>query len=271
MKNKILLFSSLLVSCVLLVVACVKTEDDDSQVKPTSVPYIAVSYLGTYIYAQGNTTIYSDIPDVVAIAVDSVYGFEGGYGGKTGMDSIRILKSDILGFGDTTSIGASNFSFQKYSKGNFRTTLGADIIIAGANNNPGPTPLEGAYLREANGYILELTRVVNGVYLLDSPGGAATVPPVPYLLYNYASSTGMDSLSFPNQVNHCGTGLQLVSPSAPEGLTSAVYTADYPPAIVSTAPLTLSWKVLIFPSTLASATNGGSCNWGPGVRDFVKQ
>ena len=75
MKNKILLFSFLLAGCLLLVLACTKTEDADSEVRPTSVPYIAVSYLGTFIYAQGHTTIYSDIPEVVAIAVDSVYGF----------------------------------------------------------------------------------------------------------------------------------------------------------------------------------------------------
>ena len=274
MKNIMLTLSSLLLGCAFFFAACDKKEEIDSVAQRVSIPYIAISYLqDVYIYAQGSTSIYTDIPNVVAVAVDSVYGFEGGYGGKTGMDSIKLLKSEILGFGDTTKLGGSSYSFQKYSKGNYRVTQSAAVVIAGANNNPGPTALEGNYLRAATGYLMAVSKVANGVYLITNPGGAASVASNPYLLYNYRSSLGQDSLSFANQTDNCGGGLQLVSPAAPNGLTSADYSALHPPIISNPSPLTFQWRIYEFPTASATATHPGAalCNWGLGVRTFVKQ
>ena len=274
MKNIMFILSSLLFGCVFFFAACDKTEEIDSVAQRVSVPYIAINYLeDVYIYAQGSTSIYSDIPDIVAVAVDSVYGFVGGYGGKTGMDSIKLLKTDVLGFGDTISLGGSSYAFQKYSKGNYRVKHSAAVVIAGANTNPGPTALEGNYLRAATGYLMEVRKVADGVYLITNPGGAASVAANPYLLYNYKSSLGLDSLSFAIQTDLCGGGLQLVGPTAALSLTSAEYTAQYPPVLLQGPPLTFQWRVFEFPAVSAASAHTGValCNWGTGVRTFVKQ
>ena len=273
MKNKILLLSSLLAGCIFVIAACKKTEDSDSVASPTSIPYIAISYINdAYVYGQGQSSLFSDLPDVIAVAVDSVVGFAGGYGGKTGSDSIKILKSEILGWPDTNSIGGYSIAFEKFNKSNFKARLGANIVIAGAIPNPGPTAMEGTYKRVSNGVLIELKKVFNGVYVIDNPGGAG-VPPFPYLFYNYAKSTGGDSLSFPIQTNPCGGGLQLVGSGAPNSLTSSAYTTMFPPEIVTTAPLTLRWRVYEFPSASSSSSHTGAalCQWGLGARTFEKQ
>ncbi|MEO6760431.1 MAG: hypothetical protein ABIO24_13315 [Saprospiraceae bacterium] len=271
MKNKILLFTSLFAGCLLFVAACKKSEDLDSVVKQTSVPFLAYSFLDdVYIYGEGNSTLFGDLPNVVGVLVDSVYGFEGGYGGKTGMDSIKVLKSD-LEFSDTISVGGTGFSTYKYNKGGFRASIGSNVVIASANTNPGPTALEGDYLRVANGVVITLDKVSDGIYLLTNPGGAG-VAPNPYLLYNYKDVNGQDSLAFAIQKDLCGGGLQLVGPGAPLSLKSSEYSEKYPPKI-TLGPITLSWRVLEFPSASKNATNPGAalCNWGTGVRTFVKQ
>lgn len=273
MKNKILLLTSLFAGCVLIMAACKKTEDSDSVARTTSIPYIAIKYLqDAYVYGQGVSTLYSDVPDVVAIAVDSVVGFEGGYGGKTGSDSIQIRKSEILSWPDTTGIGGYSIFFEKFNRSNFKASTGANIVIAGAIANPGPTALEGTYKRTSNGVLIELKKVFNGVYVIDNPGGAG-VPPFPYLFYNYKSSSGGDSLAFPIQTNPCGGGLQLVGPSAPLSLTSKEYTTQYPPKIIAASPLTMSWKVFEFPSASETSAHTGValCQWGTGTRTFEKQ
>ena len=274
MKNKILALSSLvLAGSILFVAACKKIEDADSSVVSTSIPFVVEQDINdAYVYGQGATSIYTDIPDVVAIAVDSVVGFEGGYGGKTGMDTIKILKSDIVSWPDTVGLGGKSITFEKFNKANYKVTITSNIVIAGAIANPGPTALEGIYERPANGVLIEIKKVFDGVYVIDNPGGGA-VPAFPYLLYNYRSSSGGDSLAFPIQPNPCGGGLQLVGPAAPLGISSAEYTSTYPPMIIATAPLTLSWKVLEFSSANASTLNPGAalCQWGTGARTFEKQ
>lgn len=279
MKNKIFLFSSILAACLLVIAACTKTEEADSVPHQTSRPYVAVNNLDeVYIYLEGHTTIYNDIPDTVAIVVDTVYGFEGGYGGKTGHDNLAILKSDVLGFdeADTVSVGGTGYFFQKYSKGNYRITIPATVIIldpASSNANPGPTNLEGVYRRTSNGYLLKIREIGPGFYLLGNPGGAASVTNKPYFLYNSKNISGGDSLSFAIQTDLCDGGLQLVAPTAPLSLSSAEYSASHPPIISSMTPITLQWRVYEFPTAEASAVNPGAaiCTWGTGVRTFEKQ
>ncbi len=273
MKNKILLLSSLIAGCFLLIMACHKIEDNDSVPHTVSVPFIVDVFVdAAFVYGQGQSSLYTDIPDLVAIAVDTFYGFEGGYGGKTGSDTIKIFKSDITGWPDTTGVGGSSITFEKYNKGNYKTAVTSNVVIAGPIANPGPTPLEGVYERTANGVLIELKKVFDGVYVIDNPGGGA-VAPFPYLFYNRRSSTGADSLTFPIQTNPCGGGLQLVAPGAPLSSSSSTYTALYPPAITATSPLTLSWKVFEFPAARSSSVNPGIaiCQWGTGVRTFEKQ
>lgn len=275
MKNKILILSSVLLACILLTVAaCKKIEDADSTVVSTSIPFIYEQNVNdAYVYGEGQTHIYTDIPDVVAIAVDTVVGFEGGYGGITGMDTVKILKSDNLGFPDTVALGGKSITFEKFNKAGYKVAITTNIVIAGAIANPGPTAMEGTYKRTSNGVLIELKKVFNGVYVIDNPGGAG-VAPFPYLFYNYRNSSGGDSLAFPIQPNPCHGGLQLVGPSAPLSLTSAEYSTQYPPVILAgVTPLTVSWKVLEFPSARSSSANPGAalCQWGTGVRTFEKQ
>ncbi|MCC6280906.1 MAG: hypothetical protein IT262_09905 [Saprospiraceae bacterium] len=254
--------------------ACHKIEDNDSVVRASSIPFIAIQNVNSaYVYGQGQTSIYSDIPDVLAIAVDSVVGFEGGYGGKTGSDSIKILKSEIVIWPDTVSLGGKAITVEKFNKSNFKTFVTTNIVIAGPIANPGPTAMEGGYLRAATGVTILLKKVFDGVYVIDNAGGA-NVAPFPYLLYNYKSSSGTDSLAFPIQPNECGGGLQLVGPTAPFSLRASDYATQYPPIIASMAPVTLQWRVFTFSSASNAAVqpgNGGLCTWGVGVRTFVKQ
>ncbi|HEX5625587.1 MAG TPA: hypothetical protein VFX48_06210 [Saprospiraceae bacterium] len=272
MKNNYINLIVFFVACAFVVTSCDEADEVKSIAKPTAIPFIDQVFLEpAYVYGFGQTTIFRDIPDVVAIAIDTVVGFPGGYGGKTGSDSIKILKSDIVSWPDTVGIGGYSLTFQKYNNAAYKAVVGTNIVIAGMIPNPGPTDLVGTYTRTANGVVIELKKVFNGVYVIDNPGGAG-VPPFPYLFYNYASSTGGDSLSFPNQVNPCGGGLQLVGPTAPLSLVSKEYTATYPPAITATNPLTFQWRVFEFPSASPNSAHTGAalCQWGTGVRTFVK-
>lgn len=256
----------------LLAAGCIKIEDADSTVTTTSVPFVYVQNVNdAYVYGEGNSSIYSDFPDVIAIFVDTAVGFEGGYGGHTGMDTLKVLKSDI-DWPDTLSVGGKSITFEKFNKAGYKVAITTNIVIAGAIANPGPTAMEGTYKRTSNGVLIELKKVFNGVYVIDNPGGAG-VAPFPYLFYNYRSVSGGDSLAFPIQPNPCHGGLQLVGPSAPLSLTSADYSTQYPPAITATSPLTFSWKVLEFPSARSTSANPGAalCQWGTGVRTFEKQ
>jgi hypothetical protein len=273
MKNKFHFIGALAALLLLVVASCKKVEPADSMPQPTSIPYIAVQYISdAYVYGLGQSNIINDVPDVVAIAVDSVVGFEGGYGGKTGSDSIKILKSEILEWPDTTGVGGYSIGFEKFNRANFKAFIGSNIVIAGAIPNPGPTAMEGTYKRTSNGVLIELKKVFDGVYVIDNPGGAG-VPPFPYLFYNYKNAAGGDSLAFPNQGNPCKGGLQLVGPDAPVSLASSDYTSTYPPLIIATSPLTFRWKVFEFPAASTSSAHTGAalCQWGLGVRTFEKQ
>ncbi len=278
MKNKLFYFSSFVAACLLVIAACTKTEDPDSVTHQVSIPYIPDGYKfmqDAYVFGVGNTHIYSSLPEVVAVAVDSIYGFEGGYGGKTGSDSIDIHRSEILGWPDTVSVGAGSLLFEKYTRGNYRVQVGTNVVIAGPIPNPGPTAMEGLYKRNGNNYVIELKKVFDGVYVIDNPGGAA-VAPFPYLFYNYAGFNGQDSLAFPNQGNECGGGTQLVGSSAPCCLTANDYSNQYPPLITNASPLTVAWKVFTYSSASKTAVQPGAgaalCTWGStATRTFVKQ
>ena len=183
-------------------------------------------------------------------------------------DITRVTKNIGLNFWHDWD----NCVIEDINKSNYKVALSSNIVIAGAISNPGPTAMEGTYKRTSNGVLIEIKKVFDGVYVIDNPGGAG-VPPFPYLLYNHRNSSGGDSLAFPIQTNPCGGGLQLVGPSAALSLSSAEYTASYPPAITATSPLTFSWKVLEFPEARPGSVNPGAaaCQWGTGVRTFEKQ
>jgi len=271
--KKNLIFLSVLFVMSFCIMSCNDSEEIKSVPQTTSIPYIAEQIIpSSYVYGLGKTSIFKDIPDVVGIAVDSVVGFVGGHGGKTGSDSINVLKSDITGWPDTVAVGGYSLSFEKYNRANFKAVMGTNIVIAGPIPDPGPTDLSGTYKRTSNGVLITLTKVFDGVYVIENPGGAG-VPPFPYLFYNHKDANGNDELRFPNQSNPCGGGLQLVSETAPNELTSADYSAQYPPKIVATSPLTLRWKIFEFPEASPTSAHTGAalCQWGLGVRTFEKQ
>lgn len=272
MKNIFYYFATLLF--IALTTNSCKDEAIDSVAKPIILPFIAEKLMAdSYVYGQGQATLLTDLPNVVAIAVDTVYGMEGGHGGKTGFDTVEILKTESTGIPDLTDIGGYGITFQKFNKGGYKVSTGANIVIAGPISNPGPTSIEGNYKRTSNGFIQEIKKVFDGVYIIGNPGGAASVAYLPYLLYNYKNTSGGDSLAFPVQTDLCGGGLRLVSPTAPVALTAGEYDA-YPPIISNTAPLTLQWKVFEFPSANNSAVHPDAalCKWGhTAIRTFEKQ
>lgn len=270
-KNIIFLSTLFVVSCCIM--SCNDSEEIKSVPQTTSIPYVVEQLIpASYVYGVGSSTLYKDLPDVVAIAVDSVVGFTGGHGGKTGSDTIGILKTDIAGWPDTSKVGIYTITFEKFNKIKFKASVSTIVVIAGPIPNPGPTDLTGTYKRTANGILITLSKLFEGVYLIENPGGGA-VDPFPYLFYNYKDANGNDELKFPIQNNPCGTGLQLVGATAPNGLTSADYTSKFPPKITATAPLTLTWKVFEFPKVSSTSTHTGGvlCQWGLGVRVFEKQ
>ena len=217
--------------------------------------------------------MFQDLPAVVAVLVDTVYGMEGGRGGRTGSDTLEIKKENWEAAPNLTKVGGSSINYCAFNKGGYKVCVGSNIVVAGPIADPGPTALEGTYKRTSNGYLLEVKKVFDGVYVLGNPGGAASVAYNPYLMYNHKSATGGDELRFPVQTDLCHGGLRLVSPTAPVALTAAEYDA-YPPIISSTAPLTFQWKVFEFSSASGSAVHPDAalCNWGhTAVRTFVKQ
>ena len=252
---------------------CNKGDITPSETKSLSVPTIATQFANdTYIFGLGSGQINKSIPELVAVAVDTVYGFEGGYGGKTGKDSIQLKKSQGS-WPDTTKAGAGKLTIEAFNMLGYKVEQTVTIVVAAPNTNPGPTDLAGNYKRTSNGYLISLTKVFNGVYVIDNPGGAA-VALQPYLLYNYKSSTNTDSLAFANQTNPCGGGLRLVSSTAPNGKASSEYN-KYPPLITSLSPVTLAWKIFEFPSTSSSSITAAPdalCQWGAtATRTFEKQ
>jgi hypothetical protein len=262
----------LLLGIFAFLVSCKEDDPASSVAKTISLPeIIEVSVLPAYIYGQGQTTINSDIPTNLATVVDSVYGFSDGWGGKTGKDTAYIKKSDIAGWPDTIASGGKSLTFNKYTLGNYKASVSTNVVIAAPISNFGPTALEGTYKRTSNSLLIEIKKVFDGVYVIDNPGGAG-VDPFPYLLYNYKNQLNGDSLSLPVQSNPCGGGLRLAGSSAPLGLKAEEYD-NYPPDITNTNPLTFAWKVLEFPEVSKSSRNpsAGICQWGTGVRTFVKQ
>ncbi len=276
--KKLLKINLLLIICATVFVGCITNEDNDSVAKPIILPIIAAKYMqDAYIYGLGQANLVADLPDIVAIALDTVYGMEGGHGGKTGFDTVEIKKSELVDLPDLNKIGGSSISFSKFSKGGYKVSTTSNIVVAGPIADPGPTALEGNYNRinpatgAPTGYVLEVKKVFDGVYVIGNPGGAASVAFNPYLLYNHKNASGGDELRFPIQTDLCHGGLRLVSPTAPTDLTAGEYNA-YPPIITSTSPFTLSWKVFEFSSADDSALHPGAalCNWGLGVRVFQK-
>ena len=278
MNKRISLFYSLAATVIIFGLAgCKRDLAFDSVAKGTSLPYVAESYTAeSYVLGVGAGTVYTSIPDTIALLGDSVVGFEGGFGGVTGRDFIYLLKSDIKGWPDTVAAGGYSVSFEKFNTSNFKVVVSSNIVLAAPIAPPamaGPTAIEGTYARTSNGFLIDIVKVFDGVYVIDNPGGAG-VTPQPYLLYNYRDVNGADSLAFSCQANPCGGGTKLVSPTAPPGLSNAEYDASYPPSISSLSPLTLKWKIFEFGDTSPGTVHPGAalCQWGfTATRTFIKQ
>ncbi len=275
MKNKFLL-GAVALACTIstLFVACKDEQDLDSVAKLTSVPQIFSVIDENYFYGKAKVNIQTDLPDIVGIAVDSIYGFDGGFGGKTGSDTLYLKKSDILGaWPEVTSTDNTSITFSKLNKGNYRGKMSTNIVIVDVTvSDPGPTDLSGIWKRTSNGYLLKVYKAAPGLFVILNPGGAPSVPSNPYLLLNRAGPGGTDVLEFPIQKDLCGGGLMLVAPTAVPGSPSSDYFATAPPQLVPGSPLALKWKVMEFAEALPSSIGEtGICNWGGAVRTFEKQ
>lgn len=252
---------------------CSKSEPEPSVAYPALLPEEVGNNLGVYIYAIGSSTLYSDLPDTIGILRDTFYGMVGGFGGYTGNDSVYLLKDEILGFPDTTKVGGYTLAWEKFNNRGYKTVLSANAVIAGPIMNFGPSALEGSWKRVSNGFVIQIKKLFDGVYLMDNPGGA-NVAPFPYLLYNYKNASGKDSIAFPIQPNECGGGTQLVGPGSAPGSKASTYAVNFPPEISLVPPLTMKWKVYTYTTASANAIApaSGQCTWGnTAVRVFEKQ
>jgi len=270
------IYTALIAMVIIGAVGCKKELKNNSTAKPTSIPYIVESYMEPfYASGVGAGQVFTSIPDTLALIGDSLVGFEGGFGGVTGQDFLYVLKSDITSWPDTTAAGGYALNVEKFNAGNFKVDVGTSIVLASpveAPLTPGPTDLSGTYLRAVTGITFDIAKIFDGVYVIGNPGGGA-VDAYPYLLYNYSSVSGTDSLSFPAQDNPCHGGLKLVNAAAPMGLSIADYDNLWPPAISNLSPVTLSWRIYEFTDTDPGNVHGGAalCQWGTGVRTLVKQ
>ena len=81
------------------------------------------------------------------------------------MDTVKILKSDNLGFPDTVALGGKSITFEKFNKAGYKVAITTNIVIAGAIANPGPTAMEGTYKRTANGVLIELKKEIGRAHV----------------------------------------------------------------------------------------------------------
>jgi len=271
MKNKNNLFA--LTILIVAIIAGCKKDFELSKIQDVNIPMVESYMEPTYIYSLSSSgqSVFELIPDTLALLIDDVYGFENGFGGITGRDSLYLTKGMLM-WPDTTSSGANTIAVSAINLGGYKVTADAALIIVSDLEHPGPTDISGSFERTINSYVIHIEKLAAGVFLIDNVGGAAA-DGTSYLLYNYESSSGLDSLVFPIQEMSCGAGLKLVSPSASGDGTANSYNA-FPPEIISDFPLTFSWKVYEFPSTEGTAVHpegGAYCAWGDGARIFVKQ
>ncbi|MES2849713.1 MAG: hypothetical protein V4685_11705 [Bacteroidota bacterium] len=270
------IYIALIAMVIIGAVGCKKELKNESTAKPTSIPYIVESYLESfYASGVGAGVVYSSIPDTLALIGDSLVGFEGGFGGVTGQDFKYVLKSDITDWPDTTSAGGYAVTVSEFNAGNFKVDVGTSVVLASPIEAPavaGPTDIAGSYLRTATGITIDIVKIFDGVYVIGNPGAGA-VDAYPYLLYNYRSVGGTDSLAFPAQPNPCGGATKLVNVGAPNGLSIAEYDESWPPGFASMSPITLSWRIYEFTDTDPGNVHGGAalCQWGLGIRTLIKQ
>lgn len=273
-KNNI--YIALAAMVIISAMGCKKELKNESIAKLTSIPFIAESYLEPfYASGVGAGEVFSSIPDTLALVADTIVGFEGGFGGKTGHDFLYVLKSEITDWPDTTSAGGYAINVAKFNNDLLKVDVGTSVVLAApieAPAAPGPTDISGTYIRTATGITADIVKIFDGVYVIGNPGAGA-VDPYPYLLYNYSSVGGTDSLAFPAQPNPCGGATKLVNKDAPMGLSIADYDENWPPTIVSYTPITLQWKIFEFTDTDPGNIHGGAalCQWGTGQRILEKQ
>jgi hypothetical protein len=272
-----IIVSTFLCVTLLYLGSCRKFDVAPSTAVKTSMPKIVNVFANeNYVLGVGSGLVFKSFPDTIGKIVDTLVGFEGGFGGKTGKDTTYILKGDLRGhWPDTTKAGGYSVTFEKLNLNNFRAAITANVVLAApiaSPNHPGPTDFSGTYLRTATGISVNIKKVFDGVYVIDNPGGGA-VDLFPYLLYNYKNAAGNDSLAFSAQTNPCHGATKLVAVAAPLNLKVSEYDRLYPPGFTSLNPITLSWRVFEFPDGNPGTAHTGValCQWGTGVRTLVKQ
>lgn len=260
------------------VLSCTKAPFEDSINIIYPYPYPAEIYTTTkFIYTPGLVTVWEDLPDTLAKLTDDFVGFQNGWGGTHSRDSIYLTKNDLIGtLPQFNLVGDYILQFSKSNFAGYTYILEIQVTVIGSNLNPGPTDLEGNYKRTSNGHIIPIQKIYDGVYLIENLGGNAAVPAYPYLLYNYKSSTMVDSIVFPIQFNECGGGTQLVGPAATPGYPALFYANALPPIIEinTTAPVVFKWKIYSYETVNlnAIAPTSAICTWGnAATRVFEKQ
>ena len=159
--NKIKISLSIALAVFVSMTACRKVPDNVSSVEKASYPTITI--LGSQFYS---IPVGGSLPAVAATAYDS------------------IIKESYPVSLDASSIDVNTpglYVVPIKSKNKFGYISSTNVAIAVTDIDPAWN-LSGEYARTANGAIVNLTQIANGLYEVDNVGGAPTLPVVGYFV-----------------------------------------------------------------------------------------
>jgi hypothetical protein len=165
MRNKYLLLAAL---SMLLVVSCEKKTDDVSTIVDVSFP-----------------TITLNGSEVVRLSVGASYT----EAGAKLTDDITGAVSDIDPVSDNVNTAQPGLYFVQYTAANSNGFETNAVRYVAVTNVTGTTDISDTYLRPATGENCVITKVAEGVYKVQNPGGAAGADGV--IVYFVETSPGV--------------------------------------------------------------------------------
>lgn len=148
-RHKLLLLASVVM---VLAVSCSKTTDDVSKIVDVSFP-----------------TIDLNGPEIVRLNVGATYTDQG----AELTDDITGATSDIDPVSDNVNTAQPGLYFVQYSASNANGFTTNAVRFVAVTNVTGGVDISGTYTRTATGIPAIITKVAEGVYKVQNPGGAA--------------------------------------------------------------------------------------------------
>ena len=165
MRNKILLLAAF---TMMLAVSCSKTTDDVSTIVDVSFP-----------------TIELKGPEIVRLSVGATYTDQG----AELTDDITGEVSDIDPVSDNVNTATPGLYFVQYSAANANGFETVAVRYVAVTNVSGTPDISGTYNRAATGLNAVITKVGEGVYKVQNPGGSAGADDV--IVYFVETSPGV--------------------------------------------------------------------------------